>query len=247
MTPYNSQGMVDNKGQFHLPLPSLKPGTYTIEMQASMGINDWDTEPRVWVIHINEPWWRATGLFILLGLLLLGLFLYNVYLYVRNANMKARRISEEKGILRRIKVFVDRCINTKDELLEPQAEEISGLGIDSTSVLSEEFIQTMLKLLPFVKDKRMPQLSMKMLSQKAGMDLQSFYTLMNSNIYKNPRELVKQVMIMRAEELLRTSGEDIADIAEKCHFSTPNYFIASFFREYHLLPEEYRRQAVNRQ
>lgn len=247
MTPYNSQGMVDNKGQFHLPLPSLKPGTYTIEMQASMGINDWDTEPRVWVIHINEPWWRATGLFILLGLLLLGLFLYNVYLYVRNANMKARRISEEKGILRRIKVFVDRCINTKDELLEPQAEEISGLGIDSTSVLSEEFIQTMLKLLPFVKDKRMPQLSMKMLSQKAGMDLQSFYTLMNSNIYKNPRELVKQVMMTRAEEMLRTSGEDIADIAEKCHFSTPNYFIASFFREYHLLPEEYRRQAVNRQ
>ena len=50
-----------------------------------------------------------------------------------------------------------------------------------------------------------------------------------------------------AKELLCTSGEDIADIAEKCRFSTPNYFIGSFFREYHMLPEEYRRKADNRQ
>lgn len=247
MTPYNSQGLVDNKGQFHLPLPSLKPGTYTIELQSSMSIDDWETEPREWVVHINEPWWRATGLFILLGLLLLGLFLLNVYLYVRNINMKAHRISEEKGILRRIKLFVDRCVHTKDEVLAPQPEEISGISGDVTGVLSEEFMQIMLKLIPFVEDKRIAQLSMKMLSEKAEMDMQSFYSLVSSNIYKNPHELVKRVMMNRAEEMLRTTGEDIADIAEKCRFSTPNYFIASFFREYHMFPEEYRRKAVNRQ
>jgi len=247
MTPYNSQGLVDNKGQFHLPLPSLKPGTYTIELQSSMSIDDWETEPREWVVHINEPWWRATGLFILLGLLLLGLFLLNVYLYVRNINMKAHRISEEKGILRRIKLFVDRCVHTKDEVLAPQPEEISGISGDVTGVLSEEFMQIMLKLIPFVEDKRIAQLSMKMLSEKAEMDMQCFYSLVSSNIYKNPHELVKRVMMNRAEEMLRTTGEDIADIAEKCRFSTPNYFIASFFREYHMLPEEYRRKAVNRQ
>lgn len=247
MTPYNSQGLVDNKGQFHLPLPSLKPGTYTIELQSSMSIDDWETEPREWVVHINEPWWRATGLFILLGMLLLGLFLLNVYLYVRNINMKAHRISEEKGILRRIKLLVDRCVHTKDEVLAPQPEEISGISGDVTGVLSEEFMQIMLKLIPFVEDKRIAQLSMKMLSEKAEMDMQSFYSLVSSNIYKNPHELVKRVMMNRAEEMLRTTGEDIADIAEKCRFSTPNYFIASFFREYHMLPEEYRRKAVNRQ
>ena len=247
MTPYNSQGQVDNRGQFHLPLPSLKPGTYTIEMQASMSIEDWDTEPREWIIHINEPWWRATGLFILLGLLLLGLFMVNVYFYVRNAKMKARRASEEKGILHRIKLFADRCVHTKDEILAPLSDEIVGARTDATSSLSEEFIQTMLKLLDFVESRNIAQLSMKMLSRKAGMDLQSFYALMSSNIYKNPREMIKRVMMDRAEEMLRTSGEDIADIAEKCRFSSPNYFIASFFRKYHMLPEEYRRKAVNRQ
>lgn len=248
MTPYNSQGMVDSKGLFHLPLPSLQPGTYTIEMQASMSIDDWDTEPREWVIHINEPWWRATGLFVLLGLVLLLLFLLNVYLYVRNSNMKSRRISEEKNIIRRIKLFAEQCIhNTNGELLAPLEEEVTGVGPDASNNLSEEFVQTMMKLLEFVDGKRISQLSMKMLSEKVSMDLQSFYTLINSNIYKSPRELVKRVMMNRAKELLCTSGEDIADIAEKCRFSTPNYFIGSFFREYHMLPEEYRRKADNRQ
>ena len=213
-----------------------------------MAIDDWDsTEPREWIIHINEPWWRATGLFVLLGLLLLSLFLLNVYLYVRNANMKSRRISDEKNIIRRIKLFAERCSHSKDEVLAPLSEEVSGIGSDASNHLSDEFIETMLKLVDFVEGKRISQLSMKMLSEKAGMDLQSFYALINANIYKNPRALVKRVMMNHAEEMLRTSGEDIADIAEKCRFSTPNYFIASFFREYHMLPEEYRRKAVNRQ
>ena len=54
----------------------------------------------------------------------------------------------------------------------------------------------------------------------------------------------QKVAKARAEELLRTSGDDIADIAEKCRFSSPNYFIASFFHEYHMLPEEYRRKSL---
>ena len=247
MAPYNSQGLVDSRGQFHLPLPNLKPGTYTIQMQASMSIDEWNTEPHEWVIHINEPWWRATGLFVLLGLALLALFLWNVYLYVRNANMKSRRISEEKVIIRRIKMFAERCVHTKDEIIAPMVDEISGAGADASNNLSEEFVQTMMKLLDFVDEKRISQLSMKMLSEKAGMELQKFYTLINANIYKSPRELVKRVMMNRAEEMIRTTGEDIADIAEKCRFYSPNYFIASFFHEYHMLPEEYRRKAVSRQ
>ena len=248
MTPYNSQGLVDRNGQFHLPLPSLKPGTYTIELQASMNIDDWETEPREWVIHINEPWWRATGLFVLLGLVLLLLFLLNVYLYVRNANMRSHRISEEKNIIRRIKLFAEQCTHDINaNMLASQEDEVSGVGNNSTNYLSEEFIQTMLKLIDFVDERRISQLSMKMLSDKVGMDLLNFYTLINANVYKSPRELVKRLMMKRAEELLRTSGEDIADIAEKCRFSSPNYFIGTFFREYHMLPEEYRRKAVNRQ
>ena len=245
MTPYNSGGMVDGRGQFHLPLASLKPGTYTIELQASMSISDWNTEPREWVIHINEPWWRATGLFVLLGVLLMALFLVNVYLYVRNANMKSRRISEEKNIIRRIMLFTERCTHPKDEMLAPLTDEIAGSGVDANYKLSDEFVEMMLKLLEFVDGKRISQLSMNELSEKAGMDMQKFYALVSANIYKNPRELVKRVMINRAKEMLRTSSDDVADIAAKCGFVSPNYFIASFFHEQHVLPEVYRRMVMS--
>ena len=183
-------------------------------------------------------------MFVLLGLVLLTLFMVNVFLYVRNANMKSRRISEEKNILRRIKLFAERCVNTKEDMLSPLAEEITSMSGNSTSSLSDEFMKIMLELLDFVNSKRASELSMKMLSEKVGMDLQSFYSLISKNIYKSPRELVKRVMMNRAEEMLRTSGEDVADIAVKCGFSSPNYFIASFFREHQMLPEEYRKKAL---
>lgn len=246
MAPYNSQGMVDSRGLFHLPLPSLKPGTYTIEMQTSMNIDGWDdVEPRKWVIHINEPWWRATGLFVLFAFILLLLFLLNVYLFVRNANMKSHRASEEKVVIRRIKLFVDRCLHNEEERVEPTDEEVCGTDTDSHYNLSEEFVQTMLKLLNVVDGKRASQLSMKMLSEEAGMSLENFYALVNANIYKEPRTLVKRVMLNRAEMMLRTSSEDILDIAKACRFSSPNYFIASFFHVYRMLPEEYRRKRLS--
>ncbi|MBR2292311.1 MAG: helix-turn-helix domain-containing protein [Prevotella sp.] len=50
-------------------------------------------------------------------------------------------------------------------------------------------------------------------------------------MYKNPRGLVKSVMMKRAEEMLRTSGKDVGEIAKECRFASPNYFIASFYRE----------------
>jgi AraC-like DNA-binding protein len=48
--------------------------------------------------------------------------------------------------------------------------------------------------------------------------------------------------VRKARQLLQTTSMDMADIAAACGFATPNYFIASFFREYRVLPEEFRRQ-----
>jgi len=159
--------------------------------------------------------------------------------------MKSHRASEEKVVIRRIKLFVDRCLHNEEERVEPTDEEVCGTDADSHYNLSEEFVQTMLKLLNVVDGKRASQLSMKMLSEEAGMSLENFYALVNANIYKEPRTLVKRVMLNRAEMMLRTSSEDILDIAKACRFSSPNYFIASFFHVYRMLPEEYRRKRLS--
>ena len=73
LTPYNSQGLVDRNGLLHLPMASLLPGHYTVEVQASMLPDVWETTPYEWIVNVNEPWWRTTGVLALLGLGLLFL------------------------------------------------------------------------------------------------------------------------------------------------------------------------------
>ena len=98
----------------------------------------------------------------------------------------------------------------------------------------------MITILPIVSEKKVKDLSMRELSIAANMPVQEFYKLMNSNIYKNPRPIVMEVMLSRAKDLLENGQiTDIADVARKCGFSTPNFFIASFFHKYKKTPKEF--------
>lgn len=237
---YNSDGMVDSKGLFHLPMIGLRPGTYVIELQASMTPNDWGTTPYQWIINVNEPWWRASGLFVVFGILLSILALVNVFFYLRNANLRAMRNSEEQVLLKRIITLADRCSGEGNELLEPIPEDIMGLGSDAASELSPEFIKMMEHIVPFVQSKKTANLTMRQLSSEAGLGVQEFYSLVSENIYKSPRPLIRKMMTDRAEELLKTTSKTIGEISEECGFVTPNFFIATFYRYHRQTPAEFR-------
>ena len=240
-TPYNSQGLVDKSGLLHLPMPSLVPGSYTIEVQASMLPDVWETVPYEWIVNINEPWWRTTGVLALLMLALLMLFLVYVYLYLKNANMRARRNSEEQGIIKRIMGFIERCDAKNGTVLEPLPKEFKNEGLSAMAEMSPEFMDTMIKIIPTVVSKKNKQFSMRELSNMAGMKLPEFCSLITSNIYKNPRPVAMQLMLSRAAKMLKSDRlKDIAEISEECGFVSPNFFIASFYHRYHKTPEEYR-------
>lgn len=239
-TPHDSQGLVDSRGLLHLPMSSLRPGTYTIEVQASMLPDVWETTPYEWIIKVNEPWWRTTGILVLLGLVLLAMFLYFVYLYIKNANMKARRDAEEQGIIRRIKTFADRCDASKGLFLEPLTEETSIQDFNIAKEFSPAFVKAMITILPTISEKDAKDTSMRELSIVADMPIKEFYQLMTSNIYKNPRPIVMEVMLNRAKEMLEDGQHrDLKEIAKKCGFSTPNYFIASFFHRFKKTPKDF--------
>jgi AraC-like DNA-binding protein len=241
-TPYNSQGMVDRSGLLHLPMASLQPGHYTVEVQASMLPDVWETTPYEWIVNVHEPWWRTTGVLVLLGLVLLFLLMVYVLLYLRNANLRARRISEEMGIIRRIRSFVERCDAKNGSILEPQPEVVAGT-FEISGDFSPEFIEAMTAIMPTVVQKREKPLSMRELSNVAGLKLDEFCKLIASNIYKNPRPIAMQMMLNRAADmLLRNRQKDIAEISDECGFISPNFFIASFYHKYKKTPEQYRYQ-----
>lgn len=246
LTRSNSSGLVDRLGQLHLPLVSMKPGSYTIEVQTSMLPDKWDTVPYEWVVNINEPWWRTTGMIVLFGSILLLLTLINAYYYLRNTNMRAIRNSQEQNIVKRIRNFAERCSRRGGELLEPIPEDIYGFGRDSQNELSDEFSDTMIKLIPTVLSTDIFRITMRELSNEAGMNIQKFYQLITANIYKNPRTLARKMMLSKAADMLENTDKSIGEISEICGFVSPNYFIAMFYHWNKMTPENYRRKQTKK-
>ena len=242
LTTFNSGGMVDSRGNLHLPMVALKPGSYKIEVQTSMIPDEWDTESHEWIVNVNEPWWRTTGvmaLFILLLFLLLGI---NTYYYMKNVSMRATRNSQEQGVIRQIRNFAEHCSREGAVLLEPVPDEYQNTEASTLNALTPEFIATMEEILPTVLCKDVKDLSMRDLCTVAKMELQPFYKLILGNIFKSPRPLAKTLMLKKAENLLLTTEKDFEEIAAECGFVTPNFFIATFYHQHKMTPEIYRRK-----
>jgi AraC-like DNA-binding protein len=239
-TRANSAGLIDARGMFHLPLMSLSPGTYTIELQASMVPDRWDTEPLQWVVKINEPWWRTTGLFSILGLLLLVLTVINTYLFHRNYKLRAQRNRGEQTIIRRICTIARRLSTRGEIVLEPTSEEMRTGEYAIQEDIDPQFVKVMERLVSFVNKADKNQLSMRVLSSESGLNVQDFYRVVSDNVFKSPRLLYRKMMLDRATKLLKMSSKSVSEIADECGFVSPNYFISTFYRVHQMTPKEFR-------
>ena len=237
---FNGSGLVDSKGMLHLPLSNLKPGDYKIEVQVSMYPDRWDdTYPFVWVLHVNQPWWQSTGVYVLIVIVILALVVVNLVIYGRNARMRARRNTEEGDIIKKVNYFVERCGAYGEEVLSPTVEELFIANHETTSKLSPEFVELMIQLVPFVQE-RQGNVTMSELSKVSGKDVVHLYNIMVTNLYKGPRELALYFTLQKAAELLSTTQMTVEEIATECRFHSPNYFMGSFFHQYKVTPKEYR-------
>ncbi|MBR1485452.1 MAG: helix-turn-helix domain-containing protein, partial [Prevotella sp.] len=239
---YNGGGTVDSRGQFHLPLVSLKPGEYTVQVQVSMFPNEWPAKAVTWTIHVNQPWWRTTGVYMVLSLILIGLLVANFYYFSQNTKMRARRNNQEGDTIRKIKSFVDTCEGFSKEVLEPTPDEIYGTDEGESRKLQPEFIEIMQKLIPFVQQHKNGSLSMNQLSKAAQVDIVELYDVISTNLYKSPRQLSIVTRLQDSIRLLTETDMSIEEIAQECGFYTPNYYIGNFFHKYKMTPGEYREE-----
>ena len=241
LSPFSSD-MVDKDGLLHLPLIALRPGHYTIQVQASLSPDVWDTRPYEWTIDVNEPWWRSVGMFGLLAFVLVVMAGINLFYYMKNANLRAMRNSEEIGLINRIYAFVDRC-NTSAEVLEPVVEEYTSAQPDPQVELDEDFLKIYKKIAHVVEfERKKKKMTMRRLSNAAGMDAKTFYQVITTNIFKSPRPLIKQARLQQAERMLRNTKEPLEVIADKCGFISVNFLISQFFHVYRVTPDQYRRK-----
>jgi AraC-like DNA-binding protein len=237
---FNSGGKVDGRGLLHLPLVGLEPGEYHIEMQVSMFPDQWDGTPFEWVIHVNQPWWQTTGIFWGVGIVLFVLLLVNLAIYMRNERLRMQRTHEEGDIIRKIRQFVQRCNESTNTVLMPTLDDYHLSPDDENMKLSPEFIEVMMKLIPFVSDHMRGELSMSQLSVVAHTDVVRLYQILMTDIYKSPRKLELIIRLQKGVDLLLNTNSSVEEIAGQCGFYTPNYFMGSFFHRYRKTPEEYR-------
>lgn len=237
---YNSGRLVDKDGMLHLQLNGLRPGTYELELQASFSPDRWPQSPYVWRINIEEPWWRTSGLYLTLAVILLILFIANAVLYNRNTQMSITRINEEQDIVRRIRNFAERCNRLSNETLAPLADNDSP---GSISAMSNDFLNAMVRIVPFVKEKEEKPFTMKELSAAIGIKDIELYDLLGAQLEKNPHQVALRIRLMEAEKLLRKTDMTIEEIAERSHFISTNFFISSFYHCYRATPSDYRKSS----
>jgi AraC-like DNA-binding protein len=232
-----SEDMVDKYGHLRLPLLGLEPGTYEVEVQASFWPDEWPEAPRVWRINVQQPWWRTTGLYLTLTVVLLILFVFNFLAYNTNLRLRMYRNNDEADLLRRIKGFVARCETLASEELSPLANEEEEPQNDRQL---DEFVEAMLHIVPFVNDNQERKYHISDLAAVAGVKSEKLYELLTVYIDQSPRHLSLPLRLQQAAQLLTTTNLSVDEIGRQCHFVTTAYFVSSFRQRYGMTPADYR-------
>ena len=158
----------------------------------------------------------------------------------RNLRLRLRRTYEEADILHRIKSLVARCqsLSTEEIKADDIASAVSDMEHDG---LSDDFVNAMLYIVPYVSHYGGQLHSVSHLASVAGIDPMKLYDILSSHIDKSPRLLMLPLRLQQAAQLLLSTNSSVEEIARQCHFASTNYFIAAFYRRYKKNPMEYRR------
>ena len=241
MSFFNSDGLVDEQGLLRLPLSGLKPGYYELEMQVSMSPDYWPQDPFVWTINVEEPWWRTTGLYVLVGLLFVILLFVNFRYYNRNTRLRINLINAETELKHRITTYVVRSKSLEDVILTP-----FSIQKDGSTHVDPVFADIIMKIVPFVQQCREKEVgySMQQLADVSGVSLQQLYQQLSLHLNESPRLMMLRLRLAKVAKMLAETDLPKEEIAEELGFVSPNYMIASFFHYYRQTPDDYRNSTA---
>lgn len=239
---YNSRGLVDKNGILHLPLLGLEPGNYVVEVQASMYPGKWTTPPVKVVVKIKEPWWRTTGLTLLISGVFLILIIWNIVIFSGNSRLKMKRNVSEVELFRRIDGFISRAESCRMEKQTRRSVDDESEDVTSGADLDKDAVELLMELVPYSRNGKLDHNVLVQLAMKKRIKLTDIYDIITNNIFRSPALLTMAMLLEKASRDLIESGMTVEEIAEKNNFASPNYFIAMFFRRYGMTPLQWRSE-----
>lgn len=81
------------------------------------------------------------------------------------------------------------------------------------------------------------------LSREVGLSRVQLFRKLKAVSGKSPGQLIQETRLSRASELLRNSGETIAEVMYRCGFDNSSYFAKKFREQFGVSPSEFREQA----
>ncbi|KKB50056.1 hypothetical protein HMPREF1212_03216 [Parabacteroides sp. HGS0025] len=120
--------------------------------------------------------------------------------------------------------------------------DLNELGV-KTSPLDEEFLKQYTAIVK--ANFSNPDLDVDMICKEIGMSRANFYRKAKTLTALSPAEMIKNLRLEAAAQMLRETDLNVSEILEKVAFSSSGYFASCFKQVYGLSPKEYRKVNSN--
>ena len=230
--------LVDDKGVFYLPLVSLSPGEYTLEVMATTNPDHWNEEAiRRITFTILPPWWKTPLAYLLYFLLVASLIATIFFLYRRRLERKHR----EDMLLLRIKNLVEQVNQYEHSeaqivLGEPE-RPIPSLPDNEPTPQEKEFMTRATQLVEqHITD---PNYNVERLAADLCMERTGLYKRLTALMQQPPVSFIRSIRLRRAADMLLKGDISVSEIAEQTGFCSTSYFSKCFQKEFGCKPSEY--------
>ena len=252
-------GMVDSKGALHLTLLRILPGSYTLQVQSSIGDSSSDIlELR---FRVNPPCWQTPLARILFVVLILLVITASFISYTRISRARMRRRHKEEILLMRIHNLIERCkeyeesvkcrvpsenmeYDCKENLavkdISENAEQDNGDNATDRCISEEdsEFIRQAIELVEKNIDTR--GYTVEQLSRDLCMERTGLYKKMTTLLDKSPSLFIRGIRLQHAASLLKEGKLSVAEIAERTGFSSSSHLSRCFQEEWGCTPKGFK-------
>lgn len=170
-----------------------------------------------------------------------------------------QNIGIEEGHFEITAEFSEIVLRIKKELLLPdnpmKADNLDLLALELLTVIKgaqkmqqnkhREDGTRFQELLSFLELHLQEELPLSFLLTRFGFSRRTFFRIWKKNFSCSFTEYRNNLKLSHGANLLISTDLSIGDIAQKCSYSSPTYFIRRFKRHYLLTPENYRLQKKN--
>jgi AraC-like DNA-binding protein len=230
--------LVDDKGVFYLPLVSLSPGDYTLEVMATTNPSHWEgaTVRRI-TFTIRPPWWQTPLSYLLYVCVAIAAIAATFRLYQRRLQRKQR----EDMLLLRIHNLVEQ-VNQYEQteavvVLNDPDSSASTISKPEPTAQEKEFMARATQLVEqHITD---PTYNVERLAADLCMERTGLYKRLTNLMQQPPVAFIRSIRLHRAAAMLQRGDMSVTEIAEHTGFCSTSYFSKCFQKEFGCKPSEY--------